>query len=221
MIKYYFGPSIFNKISNPYLICVLTILAIVLHIVGDTHRIFALANFDLVLIMLLISDIAQVRIFLFIFAVCLLLSLLNYYQLFPALTPTFVVVNSILKVAYFLWGWITVLSTLTKKQKVTGETISLAVTGYLFIGVICSFVYFSFWEISKDSFHLSYPRDFELKSWNLSMYFSLITLTTVGYGDIIPSSRWLMVFASFEAITGLIYIAVIVARLVSLYDSFD
>ncbi len=211
----------FNKIPNPYLICALTVLGIVLHIVGDTHRIFALANCDLLLIMLLISGNAQVRIFLFVFAICLSLSLFNYYDLFAGLTTTFIVINSILKVTYFLWGWIKVLSTLIKKQKITGETISLAVTGYLFIGVICSFVYFSFWEISKDSFHLSYARDFELKSWNLSMYFSLITLTTVGYGDIIPSSRWLMVFASFEAITGLIYIAVIVARLVSSYDAFD
>lgn len=53
------------------------------------------------------------------------------------------------------------------------------------------------------------------------MYFSLITLTTVGYGDIFPIDKWVMVLANFEAMTGAIYLTVIVARLVSLYSTPD
>jgi hypothetical protein len=51
------------------------------------------------------------------------------------------------------------------------------------------------------------------------MYFSLITLTTIGYGDIIPVGRWVMVLVNFEAMAGAIYLTVIVARLVSLYGN--
>jgi hypothetical protein len=50
-------------------------------------------------------------------------------------------------------------------------------------------------------------------------YFSFITLSTVGYGDITPVSqaaRWL---AAMEAMTGLLYVAVLIARLVSLYST--
>ncbi len=48
-------------------------------------------------------------------------------------------------------------------------------------------------------------------------YFSFTTLTTLGYGDILPKGRFVMMIASFEAITGQIYLAVFVARLVGLH----
>ena len=49
--------------------------------------------------------------------------------------------------------------------------------------------------------------------------FSFITLSTVGYGDIAPVSRAARWLAAMEAMTGLLYIAVLIARLVSLYSS--
>jgi hypothetical protein len=48
-------------------------------------------------------------------------------------------------------------------------------------------------------------------------YFSFITLSTVGYGDITPVSRAARWLAAMEAMTGLLYGAVLIARLVSLY----
>lgn len=53
------------------------------------------------------------------------------------------------------------------------------------------------------------------------MYFSFMTLTTVGYGDIIPVNKWAMALANFEAIIGAFYLTVIIARLVSLYGAFE
>ena len=50
-------------------------------------------------------------------------------------------------------------------------------------------------------------------------YFSFITLSTVGYGDITPVSRLARWLAAMEAMTGLLYVAVLIARLVSLYRS--
>jgi len=49
--------------------------------------------------------------------------------------------------------------------------------------------------------------------------FSFITLSTVGYGDIAPVSRVARWLAAMEAMTGLLYVAVLIARLVSLYSS--
>ena len=48
------------------------------------------------------------------------------------------------------------------------------------------------------------------------MYFSFVTLTTVGYGDIVPVHRVARSLATAEALTGQLYIAVLLARLVSL-----
>ena len=57
-----------------------------------------------------------------------------------------------------------------------------------------------------------------MRCFNL-FYFSFITLSTVGYGDITPVSEVARVLAAMEAMTGLFYVAVLIARLVSLYSS--
>ncbi|MED5507152.1 MAG: potassium channel family protein, partial [Planctomycetota bacterium] len=50
-------------------------------------------------------------------------------------------------------------------------------------------------------------------------YYSIITLTTVGYGDIVPASPVARAIVSMEAVVGQIYLTVIVARLVGLHLS--
>ena len=50
-------------------------------------------------------------------------------------------------------------------------------------------------------------------------YFSFITLSTVGYGDITPVSRIARWLAAMQAMTGLLYLTVLTARLVSLYST--
>ena len=48
-------------------------------------------------------------------------------------------------------------------------------------------------------------------------YFSFITLTTLGHGDIVPQSPVARTFATLEAVVGQIYLTVLVARLVGLH----
>ena len=50
-----------------------------------------------------------------------------------------------------------------------------------------------------------------------SVYFSFITLSTVGYGDIVPVTPVARMLAAAEAITGTLFVAVFIARLVALY----
>ena len=53
----------------------------------------------------------------------------------------------------------------------------------------------------------------------VAMYYSFVTLTTLGYGDIVPRSEVTRGLAILEAIAGQLYLAVMIARLVSLYAS--
>jgi len=53
------------------------------------------------------------------------------------------------------------------------------------------------------------------------LYFSLVTLTTLGYGDIVPVGRFVRMLAGLEAGTGVMYVAVTVATLVSGYRRFE
>jgi hypothetical protein len=52
-----------------------------------------------------------------------------------------------------------------------------------------------------------------------AFYFSLITLSTVGYGDVAPVSRVARMLAVMEAISGLFYMAVLVSRLVAVHSA--
>ncbi|HLY61464.1 MAG TPA: potassium channel family protein, partial [Terriglobia bacterium] len=51
------------------------------------------------------------------------------------------------------------------------------------------------------------------------LYFSLITLSTVGYGDIVPLSGMARILTALEGVTGVLYIAITVALLVSRFRS--
>jgi hypothetical protein len=55
--------------------------------------------------------------------------------------------------------------------------------------------------------------------WQQLVYFSYTTLTSTGYGDILPLSWWTRSLANLEMITGVLFITIIVSRLVALYSS--
>lgn len=57
--------------------------------------------------------------------------------------------------------------------------------------------------------------------WQNLVYYSYITLTTAGYGDILPATLWARSLASLEAIIGVLYLTIIMARLVGLYAASD
>ena len=54
-------------------------------------------------------------------------------------------------------------------------------------------------------------------SLSVAIYYSFVTLTTLGYGDIVPRSEAVRGLAILEAVVGQLYLAVMIARLVSLY----
>jgi hypothetical protein len=53
------------------------------------------------------------------------------------------------------------------------------------------------------------------------MYFSFVTLATLGYGDITPRTNGVRSLAVIEALVGMLYIAIFMARLVSMHSSKD
>ena len=66
-------------------------------------------------------------------------------------------------------------------------------------------------ETSADGQHSAFLREF--------IYYSNVTLTTLGYGDIVPLSRPARLFTTLEAMAGQLYVAIVIARLVGLQIS--
>lgn len=102
---------------------------------------------------------------------------------------------------------------------VTADKIFAAICVYMLIGYAWTFAYALVDQIDPDAFRVSaevartdfFGRVAELR------YFSFITLTTLGYGDVVPRSPMARTLASIEAVMGQLYLAVLVARLVGLH----
>jgi Ion channel len=88
-----------------------------------------------------------------------------------------------------------------------------AVVLYLMIGVNWAVAYALIDAVHPGSFTGGSGEALGIRHWT---YFSFVTLTTVGYGDIVPAARVARSMAMVEALVGQLYPAVILARLVSL-----
>lgn len=85
---------------------------------------------------------------------------------------------------------------------------------YLVIGILFSSFYGLIEYFEPGSFAIASGVPV---TWQRLLYFSYITLTTVGYGDITPVKFYAQSFASFEAVTGVLFTVILLSRLVSLY----
>ena len=101
-------------------------------------------------------------------------------------------------------------------QEITANRVVGAVTLYLLFGVLWAIIYAVIERASPGSFTgVTEPL---AQGWSTDwLYFSFVTMTTLGYGDITPISATARTFAYLQAVFGQFYIAILVAGLVSAY----
>jgi hypothetical protein len=107
-----------------------------------------------------------------------------------------------------------------REGPVTAHRIQGAVAGYLLLSVIFAIAYSLAETIQPGSFQMSAVQDqvrAELVMDRSFYYFSVVTLTTTGYGDILALSYSARTLVMMEALTGQLYTAILIARLVSLH----
>ena len=111
---------------------------------------------------------------------------------------------------------------LFQPQRVDHHTISASLCGYLLIGVAFAVVYTMVMDIDPDAVRISSTGKmttlgFGNQHTSTSLYFSFVTLTTLGYGDITTQSPVARMLTTSEALIGQLYLVVLVARLVGLH----
>lgn len=109
----------------------------------------------------------------------------------------------------------------------TANTIFAALCIYLLLGFIWAFVYSFLQDVSPGSFYfdqrlftdttLSPDGGHLFSELYYFIYFSFTTLTTLGFGDIMPASPWSRMFVSMEAVLGQLYLVVMVTYLIGLH----
>lgn len=116
--------------------------------------------------------------------------------------------------SFFILVIYVLLSSLFTGYRVTGDKIYAAISGYLLLGIFWALVYALTEEIDPASFGRVMPQ------WGGSfsdlIYFSFTTLTTLGYGDLVPQTAVAQTFSYLEAVSGQLFVAILIARLVGM-----
>jgi len=108
---------------------------------------------------------------------------------------------------------------IVQSRQVSLNIIYASLCIYLLVGLIWAAIYANMQLYFGDAFIFAHEESFTGTKNLMSQftYFSFVTLTSLGYGDITPSSRVAQSWVVAEAIFGQFYIAVVLARLVSLH----
>lgn len=129
--------------------------------------------------------------------------------------------GSILTVLLLAFTAKEILGHVVRSRRVTAEVIRGALCVYLLLGVIGAVLYTALevWQPGA----IAFPEGSggaavgDATRFSATVYYSFVTLTTLGYGDITPVTRLARTLSMVEAVTGQLYLAVLIARLVGLH----
>lgn len=128
-------------------------------------------------------------------------------HMLPAIAFLLVVIGSLL-------GFI------LRAKQVDSDVLCAGISVYLILGVLWALAYMLVAELNPNAFAFSTTTGADTAmSGFTAVYFSFITLTTAGYGDITPVADMARMLAMFESMTGTLFVGVLIARLVSLYST--
>jgi hypothetical protein len=135
---------------------------------------------------------------------------------------TRIVINSSLSAVFLTYVCAHVFGFILTARSPSGQLIYAALCMYLLMGLVWSFIYVLVVAIDPNAIKLALVLDWDDNARHVfseMYYFSFVTLTTLGYGDILPISRIARSLATLEAVVGQLYLAVVIASLVGLQIS--
>ena len=134
----------------------------------------------------------------------------------------FIILTHVVIIVFMSWIGLSILSSILRGRRVTSDTINGSLCVYLLMGVTGAFVYSLLERVSPgaivpiddESHYSAYHHG---PGYAQMLYFSFVTLTTLGYGDLMPTLPLARSIAALHAVLGQFYLTVLVARLVGLH----
>ena len=121
------------------------------------------------------------------------------------------IVGSLSGVIFFAYMIVNILAFIYKQDEVTRDLIAGAVVVYLLMAIMWTFIYRAVETAHPGSFTDSTADIHEQMRF---VYFSLVTISTLGYGDVVPKTSLASSLATLEAVVGQLYLVTTVAWLV-------
>lgn len=129
--------------------------------------------------------------------------------------PFLLFIGDLFGILFFGFMVITILFFISREHKVTVNVINGAIVVYLLIALMWVFIFRFLENIQPGSFAIAQENLKESRF--LFVYYSFVTITTLGYGDITPLTDTARAFSLLEAVIGQMYLVVLVARLVGIH----
>lgn len=107
------------------------------------------------------------------------------------------------------------LNTLLRSNDVDFETLTGAIFWYLLLAVVWAMLYFNLVRSQPDAIFFETTGGL----WSTMVYFSLVTQTSLGYGDILPLDPFARIMAGLQAVVGVLYVAVLIGGIVGAFRS--
>jgi hypothetical protein len=128
------------------------------------------------------------------------------------------VIADVTVVFFLLFTILVLLARVLEGGRVTFHRIGGAIAAYLLLGLLWTEIYGFIDFLIPGSFLVQgVPLDDNRTFSSTLLYFSFVTLTTLGYGDVVPVSIVARLISVLEAITGVFFLGTLIARLVSLH----
>lgn len=132
-------------------------------------------------------------------------------------TPGIVKLGTLAVLVFMVMLTVVILAKVYGKGRVTTHRVKGAIAVYLLFGITWSLLYGLLDQTIPNAFSLPLSSDiFSPERQETLSYFSFVTLTTLGYGDIVPTHEISRMFVVMEGLIGQLYPATLLARLVSL-----
>jgi hypothetical protein len=156
-------------------------------------------------------------------AVIGLLALVSTWLATESEAVSIVLADHATDLAFIMFVGASILRTVVAHDEITADTIYGGICVYLLIGLGWDAAYSIVEYLNPGSFAMGGvpvsaldTGDAGLRSYPALVYYSFVTLTTLGYGDIVPTTPQARVLSTAEAVFGQLFVAIFIARLVGL-----
>jgi len=132
--------------------------------------------------------------------------------------PLFLVVSWGFSAGVYVLALISLMQYIFSVEEMTTDKLYGAASVYLLLGVLWAYMYAMLQQVYPCSFAIAGAPTREANLADL-LYFSFTTFTTTGFGDIVPVLRHAQMLVILEQVTGVLYVAILIARLAGIYQS--
>jgi len=202
--------------NNIALLLALLVMIFILPLIPEMDRLLTKVVLSLIVISGLFAAEFNRRIFKLLFGLGVIVIVLTITDFLIDNSKILDVVAFLTTTLFFTLVTIALVAHVARAKSADGSTILSAINSYLLIGLTATLLIAIIDLLAPQSF---IDLDMEQGGFSSYIYFSFVTLTTLGYGDITPATPLARSISTFTALFGQLYLVIIMALIIGKYLS--